>query len=60
MHARKINKAFNQLLKGTHMGTSLFKFLQKKIKTKKLRKLWKEMIDILSYHEKTLSKLIET
>lgn len=60
MHARKINKAFNQLLKGTHIGTSLFKFLQKKIKTKKLRKLWKEMIDILSYHEKTLTKLIET
>ena len=42
------------------MGTSLFKFLEKKIKTKKLRKLWREMIDTLSYHEKTLTRLIET
>ncbi len=60
MNSKKVNKALNQLLKGTHMGTSLFKFLQKKLKTKRLRKLWKEMINTLSDHEKILTKLIET
>ena len=39
MNSKKVNKALNQLLKGTHMGTSLFKFLQKKVENKKVKKI---------------------
>lgn len=52
--------ALNQLLKGTHMGTSIFKSLKEKLKSDMLKKEFDEILSTFRLHEKALTALIET
>lgn len=52
--------ALNQLLKGTHMGTSIFKDLREKLKSDMLKKEFDEILSTFRLHEKSLTALIAT
>lgn len=52
--------ALNKLLKGTHMGASIFKDLREKLKSDMLKKEFDEILSTFRLHEKALTALIET
>ena len=52
-------KALNQLLKGTHMGATLFEDLEVKVKDEKLKQLIDDCLKRLRKHEELLSHHVE-
>ena len=54
----KLLEELNQLLKGTHMGASIFEDLREKIKSETLHKEFDEILLMLHIHEKSLTGLI--
>lgn len=52
-------EACNQLLKGTHMGASVFEDLQTKLSSHELHKAFKEFLRVLKHHEEMLTLYIE-
>ena len=52
-------KALNQLLKGTHIGATLFEDLEVKVKDEKLKQLIDDCLKRLRKHEELLSHHVE-
>lgn len=58
MEQNKLNEELNQLLKGTHMGASIFEDLYDKVKSEKLKNEFHEILDKFRLHERSLTSLI--
>lgn len=58
MNQNELNEELNQLLKGTHMGASIFEELRDKLKSDKLKKEFHEILEKLRMHEYSLTALV--
>lgn len=58
MEQNKLNEELNQLLKGTHMGASIFEDLRDKLKSEKLKEEFHGILEKLRLHERSLTSLI--
>lgn len=60
MENEKKVEELNRLLKGTHMGASIFEDLRLKLKSETLKKEFDEILETFHLHEQSLTALIET
>lgn len=58
MAQNKLNEELNQLLKGTHMGASIFEELRDKLSSDKLKKEFHEILEKIRMHEYSLTALV--
>lgn len=58
MNQDEISEDINQLLKGTHMGASVFEQLRENITSEKLKKEFHEILEKLRMHEYSLTALV--
>lgn len=58
MNQNQISEDINQLLKGTHMGASIFEQLRENIASEKLKKEFHEILEKLRMHEYSLTALV--
>lgn len=59
MERERIVQELNQLLKGTHMGASIFEDLRGKLESEMLHKEFHDFLQTFHLHEKSLTALIE-
>lgn len=58
MEQEKLNEELNQLLKGAHMGASIFKDLREKLKSETLQGEFDEIMEKFRMHERSLTALV--
>lgn len=58
MDQEKLNEELNQLLKGAHMGASIFENLREKLKSEMLKGEFDEIMEKFRMHERSLTALV--